>query len=184
MKFISWHVKRLFFQHHFLGVLSALIIVLLGLFHSFVLVPANAKLIASQAGLHGIQIRAIQLHSESEKNKDPLIQLSQFYAAFPVKSDQTLSEVLDKFYRVAAEHNIAVEKANYQLATDPESQLERYNITLPVKGSYPQLRRFITQIMRGLPCLSLDSVSFSRLSKEDSVIETQLQFSLYFKQKK
>ena len=183
MKFILWHFNRLFSQHRLIGLLSVLIIVSTGICHWLVLLPATSKLKANQAILHDLQIRAAHSHLESKREKSPHTQLLQLYEFFPVNSDQTLSQALDQLYVVANNHNLVIDKASYQLVTDSDSRLARYNTMLPVKGDYPKLRQFISQLLRDEPYLSLDSVNFSRLSKEEPVVETQLEFSLYFRSK-
>jgi len=183
MKFILWHFNRLFSRYRLVGLLSIFIIASTGVFHWLVLLPATSKLKANQATLHALQKRAEQSHLVSKKEKSPHDQLLQLYEFFPVNSEQTLSQALENLYVVANDHNLVIDKASYQLVTDLDNSLERYDTILPVKGEYTKLRQFITQLLRDEPYLSLDSVNFSRLSKEEPVVETQLEFSLYFRSK-
>jgi len=38
----------------------------------------------------------------------------------------------------------------------------RYQVVLPVKGSYPQVKRFLAQAMHDTPGLALDAISMQR----------------------
>lgn len=183
MKIIAWHLNRFVLRFHPIGLLSALMIGSASLFHWLVLTPAILQLEHNQISLHGLQVQAAQFSPEFENKKNSLTQLSQIYELFPVNHSTTLSEDLEELYSIVQEHNLVIEKASYQLATDSENQLDRYNILLPVKGSYPQLRLFIAQLLSDMPHLVLETVSFSRTTKEDPVVEAQLQFTLYFRPK-
>ena len=52
-------------------------------------------------------------------------------------------------------------------------------ITLPVKGSYPQIRRFAAAAMAALPTLSLQSAQLRRDKIGDDRVEGRLVFVLF-----
>jgi hypothetical protein len=72
-----------------------------------------------------------------------------------------------------------LEQGDYRLASAKGDKLERYQITLPVKGSYPQIRKFIGRLLADLPAASLDGVSFLRQKIGDTQVESQLKLTLY-----
>jgi hypothetical protein len=57
--------------------------------------------------------------------------------------------------------------------------LLRYQITLPVKGSYASIRGFLRRVLRDIPSLSLDGIAIQRQNVGDEAVEVQIRFSLY-----
>ena len=57
----------------------------------------------------------------------------------------------------------------------------RYQIVLPVKGSYLQVRRFLAQAMRDTPGLALEGISFQRQEGDAPVLEAQLRLTVYLR---
>jgi hypothetical protein len=55
----------------------------------------------------------------------------------------------------------------------------RYQMKLPVRGTYRQLRQFIEQALAQLPSLALDGVEFRREAVGAAGLESGVEFSLY-----
>ena len=72
-----------------------------------------------------------------------------------------------------------LEQGDYRLASGKGDKIERYQITLPVRGSYAQIRKFIGRLLADLPTASLDGVSFQRQKISDPQVESQIKFTLY-----
>lgn len=102
--------------------------------------------------------------------------LARFYGFFD--SGSTTSW-LEKLYAAAASQNLQLLQAEYSLKQDPESKLMRYQISLPVHGSYPQIRRFVAQILTDVPIASLDDISFKRESVTEAVLEAHIKLTLF-----
>lgn len=108
---------------------------------------------------------------------DPVRQLADFYRFFP-KSSQA-SDDLAKLHAVAAKHQVRLEQGTYRLSRDKAGKLSLYEIALPVRGDYPQLRKFMSQALADIPHLSLDSVTFQRQKSGDTTLESQIKFTLF-----
>jgi hypothetical protein len=61
-----------------------------------------------------------------------------------------------------AQEHITLARGEYSLGIDPKTQLARYQILLPVRGSYPQLRRFMHALLGQLPAVVVEDVDFQR----------------------
>ena len=55
----------------------------------------------------------------------------------------------------------------------------RYEIVLPVSGSYPQIRDFLRRSLDEVPVLSLDQLSLKRESRNDSAVHAELRMTLH-----
>ena len=110
----------------------------------------------------------------------PAEQLVTYYKFFP---SQTSTPVwLEKIYQAAQEQNIHLEQGEYRTNRDKAGKLVRYQITLPVKGSYLQLRNFLAAVLTAVPIASLDHISFERQKIGDEVVEAKVKLTLYLGQ--
>jgi hypothetical protein len=108
---------------------------------------------------------------------NPADQLAAYYRFFP-KQD-TAPDWMGKLYASAAQQGLNLEQGEYRLTHDRDAKMTRYDIVLPVKGGYLQLRKFIAQALADVPTLSLDSISFGRQKVGDIAVDAQLKFTLY-----
>jgi Tfp pilus assembly protein PilO len=70
----------------------------------------------------------------------PAARIAAFYQFFD--RDERLDESLAKLYGIATASGLELKAAEYRLAASRQ-RLERYEINLPVSGSYAQIRSFI-----------------------------------------
>lgn len=106
----------------------------------------------------------------------PAAKLAAFYRFF--ETGATANDWLARLYAVAGEAGIEFRSADYRMR-DAGARLERYEITLPVTGSYRQIRAFLENALTAIPVLSLDQVTFSRQNVNDARVQAELRLSLH-----
>ena len=74
---------------------------------------------------------------------------------------------------VKLEHGFQIPR----LGADPH--LARYQILLPVRGSYPQLRRFLHALLGQLPAVVVEDVEFQRKKIADTDLTGRIRMTLY-----
>ena len=52
-------------------------------------------------------------------------------------------------------------------------------MTLPVRGSYGQLREFLSSVLKDMPIASIDALRFERKRAADTQLEAQVRLTLY-----
>jgi Type II secretion system (T2SS), protein M subtype b len=99
----------------------------------------------------------------------------QWQAALPTAAgrQQRLADLLELGMRL--ELNGA--RTEHRLST--ADGLERLRVTMPVTGSYAQLRRFIAAALANDPALSLDAIKLRRASPLSAEVDAELQWSLH-----
>jgi Tfp pilus assembly protein PilO len=107
----------------------------------------------------------------------PAQQLAVFYRLFP--NNATVPGLLTKINSIAGEQKLVLETGEYALTPAPAGQIDQLRITLPLKGSYPQIRRFTAAAMTALPTLSLQSAQLRRDKIADDRVEGRLVFVLF-----
>lgn len=140
------------------------------------IVPLAARLDTQQESLAALQSRG-EARSDLRSTRPATEQLTAFYAFFP--ASEVVPEVLGRLFEGAARENLAVPQGEYRQSHEVAGRLTRYELILPLKGSYPGLRRFIAQALRDTPSLSLQGVTFNRQGAGEIGVEAQVRFALY-----
>ena len=104
-------------------------------------------------------------------------QLSNFYAFFPLT--ENVPELLGRINRSAGEHQLMLEKGEYKLARDSSFRLARYQVTLPVRGDYGELRSFVNDVLQSVPSAALEELTLKRESADLPELEGRVRFVLF-----
>ena len=104
-------------------------------------------------------------------------QLQTFYGFFPALS--TLPDWLERIYAAAEKNGVVLEVGEYRLVQERGWRLARYQLTLPVKGSYRQVRGFVAQVLTDVPAAALDEIGFRRDGVGTDRIDVRLRLTLY-----
>ena len=92
------------------------------------------------------------------------------------------SEWLKLIFSEAVAAGIPLSQGDCSLVADANGGYDKLQITLPVKGSYQQIRAFAKALLEKLPALSLDEMSLRRDSIKSPTVEARLRLTLYLKQ--
>ena len=103
------------------------------------------------------------------------ISVQQWQATLPSPRDrqQRLADLLELGIRL----DLNGVRTEHRLSTS--EGLERLRVTMPLTGSYAQLRRFIGAALAHDPALSLDALKLRRVSPISTDVDAELQWSLH-----
>jgi hypothetical protein len=107
---------------------------------------------------------------------DAARRLAAFYAYLP--AHDTIPELLKQLVGIAEKNGVTLAKADYKPQPEDNADFMRYQVTLPIKADYARVQAFIVGALRGLPTLTLDSVTFKREQIETGDVEARVQFNL------
>ncbi len=105
-------------------------------------------------------------------------QLRTFHAFFP--RVDSAPHWLETLHALGQGYGLQMRSGEYRLERRPDMTLLRYHVTLPVSGSYSQVRQFITHVLQEMPAASLDDVQLRREPGAGDRVDARLRFSLYF----
>jgi len=111
------------------------------------------------------------------KAEGPRDRLAAFYAFFPAAN--TVPDWLEQVYAVADSSGVRLETGEYKLVEERGHRLAAYQMTLPVRGSYRQVREFVAGVLENVPAASLDEIGFRRDSVGSPAVEARLRFTIY-----
>ena len=93
------------------------------------------------------------------------------------KPEET-TDWLAKLYAIGKATGVELQSASYKLQAGG-GRIERYEIVVPVSGSYPQMRDFLKRSLAEIPVLSLDQISLRRESRKEGAVHAELRMTLH-----
>lgn len=110
---------------------------------------------------------------------DPQERLARFYAFFDESGG--LAGKLERLEAAARASGLVLRRAEYRMLASPDQKLARYQIILPVEGSYRTIRNFASQALETIPALALSQIKFQRRRISEGTAEAQIIFTLYLR---
>jgi hypothetical protein len=153
-----------------MGVAALALFVAAGAFMTLVLQPLKEhnRVLAAKADI--IENRAAPAVNSGEK-------LAAVYD-YLRKPEQT-TDWLAKLYAIGHSTGVELAQASYKSQLAPGGKLERYEIVLPLTGSYAQMREFLKRSLADIPVLSLDQISLKRENRRDGTVQAELRLTLH-----
>ena len=152
------------------GMAAIVLFVGAALFMSLVLQPLKEKNRVLAAKAEMVDQRAPPLANTGEK-------LAAVYD-YLRKPEQT-TDWLAKLYAIGHSTGVELAQASYKSQSAPGGKLERYEIVLPLTGSYTQMREFLKRSLAEVPVLSLDQISLKRENRRDGTVQAELRLTLH-----
>jgi Tfp pilus assembly protein PilO len=148
-------------------------------------------LIAGVALLHGLVVAPLQARNAELRTRlaaaapraDPgaaAASTAQKVGAvyeFLRKEEQT-ADWLAKLHGIGAATGLQMKSASYR-TRDSEGRIQRYEILLPVAGSYGQIRDFLKRSLADIPVLSVDQLTLKREGKTEALIQAEMRLTLH-----
>ena len=112
-----------------------------------------------------------------DQTRSPVDQAGEFLDRFPTRAE--LPAVLASFGASANTAGVTLEQGTYTFEAQKGASLARYVIDLPVKGSYPAIRQFVSSTLVAVPAASLDTLRLERREVADGSVEAALRFTVF-----
>jgi hypothetical protein len=103
--------------------------------------------------------------------------LQVFYEFFP--SFDSTPFWINEVVQSAAEHAVEISGTEYRLVREKEVKLARYEMLVPARGKYSQVRGFIADALRAVPPMALVDVAIKREGVDSELLDANLKFNLY-----
>lgn len=111
--------------------------------------------------------------------------LQDFYHIFP--RTNAIPETLAQLNRLAAQQHIVLNSGDYKLTKitprnlPQQAALTHYEMVIPVKGSYIQVRQFISAILATVPSVAISDMQMRRDNTLSPAIDAKLVLVLFVK---
>ncbi|TMH68447.1 MAG: hypothetical protein E6H57_10910 [Betaproteobacteria bacterium] len=152
------------------GVAGIALFVAAALFMAFVLQPLKAKnrVLEARAGI-GRDLGAVQNANAADK-------VGAVYQY--LEKPEATTDWLAKLYAIGKATGVELQSASYKTQA-AGGRLQRYEIVLPLTGSYTQMRDFLKRSLAEIPVLSLDQISLKRENRRDGTVQAELRLTLH-----
>ncbi len=154
-----------------LGFVSAALLAVSGAFHLYVVEPMRERNqdLETSVARHARKMAPAQPSAVGDK----LSALYKFLERSEVPTDW-----LAKLYGIGTATGVELQSATYR-TQQAGSRVERYEIVLPVTGSYAQIRDFLKRSLAEIPVLSLDQISLKREGAKEGAVQAELRLTLH-----
>ena len=152
------------------GLAAIVLFVAAGVFMTFVLQPMKAqnRMLEAQAGI------SRDLATVSGVNAAEKVESVYEYLEKP----EATTDWLAKLYAIGRATGVELQSANYK-TQNAGGRLQRYEIVLPLTGSYAQMRDFLKRSLAEIPVLSLDQITLKRENRREGQVQAELRLTLH-----
>jgi len=152
------------------GMAAMLLFAAAALFMTLVLQPLKEKnrVLEARAGI-GRDLGAVQNVNNAEK-------VGAVYQY--LEKPEATTDWLAKLYAIGKATGVELQSASYKTQA-ASGRLERYEIVLPLTGSYTQMRDFLKRSLAEIPVLSLDQISLKRDNRREGTVQAELRLTLH-----
>jgi hypothetical protein len=157
------------------GVLGVGLLVACAAFWASALAPAREELAARRAAAERLRARAPHQPVLTSGRAD---EIRRFHGLFPPA--ESLTEQLRQVHRHARAAGLELAQGEYRLER-PLHGLWAYRVTLPVRGTYPQLRGFIAALLAEMHTASVEGLRFERRKAAEAELDAQLRITVYLR---
>jgi Tfp pilus assembly protein PilO len=135
--------------------------------------PIQQEVAAQRAALERLRSRTpYQPVAMSGRGEE----LRRFYNLFPPAGE--LTGEMQRLHRLARNAGLDLAQGEYRLERRA-SGLWTYRVTLPVRGSYLQLRDFVGAVLKEMPIASIEALRFERKKAAEMQLDAQVRVRLY-----
>lgn len=122
----------------------------------------------------------MRLRTAAHPAERPGDDLRRFYALFP--PTEQIGGELERLVALARKASVELQQGEYRLEAKSVGP-EAYRVSLPIRGTYPQIRDFVETTLTDLPIASIDGLRFERKNAREGVLDAQVRLTIYFRPK-
>jgi len=179
-----WLLRRCVSQLGLIGLVGIFILLICGLLLMMNILPKNLEISASKTNLAQAQVKTISREQGgvTSDEQEPSVNtttldVTEFYKLFPAGA--TLPLQIELIEKLALKQKIALNRGDYKLTKAKQGQLMRYEIVLPLEGSYTQIRQFIVATLQRIPALALSDMQIKRENVATPTVQARIVFTLF-----
>lgn len=158
------------------GILGLALLLLTAGVYWYQVQPKTTRLAQLKQNSISLKLRIDQVAKSGIPETSDQEELNKFYGFFVGTS---LSDWLKKLYAAAAAQQLVLEQGEYRITPSKNGKLARYQITLPVKGNYLQIRQFVAQALNEVPIAALEEINFKRETIGATEVEARIKLTLF-----
>jgi hypothetical protein len=146
-----------------------------------------AAILPQDTTLQTLKTRAETLQTQplstSQKTSRPTQKIGDdqalqiFYEFFPQIDSSPFW--IRELARIAKKQRVEINSSDYRLVLEKGARLARYEMILPVRGRYPQIRAFIADALQAVPAMAITGMVIKRENVKTEQLDVRLEINLY-----
>lgn len=174
---LRWQAGRL----GTIGKIGLGLLVVAGIYFFSAVLPQDSDLQKLKERAETLQLQELakqspgEMESGKKLNSDQALQV--FYDYFP-RIDSSPFWIRE-LVQLAKKHGVDLSSSEYRLMNESDARLARYEMILPVKGRYPQIRAFMAEALVKVPAMAISAVALKRENITSDKLEVRLEINLY-----
>ncbi len=145
------------------------------------LLPQESDLQRLKERAETLQMQELAKHNQGEMESGKKLSSDQalqvFYDFFPRVDSSPFW--IRELVQLAKKHGVELNSSEYRLVNETEARLARYEMILPVKGRYPQIRAFMSAALEAVPAMAISAIAIKRENITSDRLEVRLEINLY-----
>lgn len=140
--------------------------------------PQNSTLQELKEKSDAMQVGSLTQHEAGPERRvggDQALQI--FYEFFP-RIDSSPFWVRE-LVRLAKKNGVEMNSSDYRLIQENDARLARYEMILPIRGRYPQIRAFIADSLEAIPSMAIAGMLIKRENVTTEQLEVRLEINLF-----
>lgn len=174
---LRWQAGRL----GTVGKIGLGLIVVAGIYFFSAVLPQDSDLQKLKERAETLQLQELAKQSPGEMESGKKLSgdqaLQVFYDFFP-RIDSSPFWIRE-LVQLAKKHGVDLSSSEYRLMNENDARLARYEMILPVKGRYPQIRAFMAEALDKVPAMAISAVALKRENITSDKLEVRLEINLY-----
>jgi hypothetical protein len=174
---LRWYVGRL----GVIGKIGAGMVVVAGIYFFSAVLPQESTLQQLKARAETLQIQAQSKQTpgdaENGKKMSGDQALQAFYDFFPPIDSSPFW--IRELVSIAKKQNVELSSSEYRLVNENDARLARYEMILPIRGSYAQVRAFIADALKTVPAMAISTIAIKREAVTSEKLEVRLEINLF-----
>mgnify|MGYP003396842273 FL=1 len=174
---LRWQVSRL----GVIGKIGLGLLVVSSIYFFSVVVPQESDLRKLKERAETLQTQALSKQTSGDAESGVKMSgdqaLQAFYDFFPRVDSSPFW--IRELVRIAQNHGVELSSSEYRLVNDNDARLARYEMILPVKGKYSQVRAFMATALEAVPAMAISAIAIKRENVTSEKLEVRLEVNLY-----
>jgi hypothetical protein len=181
MKRLKWMIAKSLRRLDWMALIGFSLVMVAMAGHFAIKVPMQSGIDQLERKLAAKKADAMKATNAGKRPVIPPVntRLNEFYDYFAPK--RGVADRLERIYDAASAQSIQLVQGDYKLVQGTTGKLSGYQISLPVRGPYAHVRKFVLQVLDEVPGASLDELAFTRESIGSAELEAKIRFTLYLR---
>lgn len=142
-------------------------------FYVTALAPAAQDLADQRAALDQLRTRTPNRPVAMGSHAD---ELRRFYGFFPAAEGLTVE--VERLHNLARRAGLELSQGDYRLE-QRNLGLWAYRVSLPIRGTYAQIREFGSSVLKEVPVASIDTLRFERRNSAETQLEANVSLTIH-----